>query len=119
MVYYLIFILLSNFEVLTCDGCNGCIESYECVKDDSVNQISEAIQQAQGIIFGAPEYWEGMNDKGEAFWEPVCFSTRHNNNFPLQGKPGVIIGVSGDGNSIGVIEEIESFFNDALIEKVS
>ncbi|SKA06928.1 flavodoxin family protein [Selenihalanaerobacter shriftii] len=113
------FYSLSNFEVLTCDGCNGCIETHKCVKDDSVNQILEAIQQAQGIVFGAPEYWEGMNAKGRAFWERVCFSTRHNEKFPLQNKSGVIVGVSGDGDSTAVIKDIERFFNDARIEKVS
>ena len=115
------FYSLSSFEILSCDGCNGCIESHQCVKNDQLNQISKAMQQADGIVFGAPEYWDGMNAKGRAFWERICFSTRHNEYFPLEGKPAVLIGVSGDGDSRGVIEDGIEFLEDArmeIIEKI-
>ncbi|AGB42026.1 NADPH-dependent FMN reductase [Halobacteroides halobius DSM 5150] len=110
------FYSLSNFEILTCDACNSCIESHRCIKDDKLNQILKEMKEASGIIFGAPEYWEGMNAKGRAFWERVCFSTRHNKHFPLDGKLGVVIGVSGDGDSSAVITDITNFYTDARIE---
>ncbi|TDO83356.1 NADPH-dependent FMN reductase [Halanaerobium saccharolyticum] len=110
------FYSLSSFEILSCDGCNGCVESHQCVKDDQLNQMSEAMQQAAGIVFGAPEYWDGMNAKGRAFWERICFSTRHNEYFPLADKPAVLIGISGDGNSAGVIEDGIEFMQDARLE---
>lgn len=110
------FYSLSSFEILSCDGCNGCVESHQCVKDDKLNQIAEAMQQADRIVFGAPEYWGGMNAKGRAFWERICFSSRHNEYFPLAGKPAVLIGVSGDGNSAGVIEDGTEFMQDARLE---
>lgn len=115
------FYSLSSFEILSCDGCNGCVESHRCVKDDQLNQISEAMQEAKGIVFGAPEYWGGMNAKGRAFWERICFSTRHNEYFPLADKSAILIGVSGDGNSGGVIEDGIEFLEDArlkIIEKI-
>ena len=113
------FYSLSSFEVLTCDGCNGCIETHQCVKDDKINQIYQAMKKAEGIVFGAPEYWDGLNAKGRAFWERICFSTRHNNNFPLADKPAVMIGVSGDGDSAGVINDIGKFFDDACLQTIS
>lgn len=115
------FYSLSDFEILSCDGCNGCVESHRCVKNDRLNEISEAMQEAEGIVFGAPEYWGGMNAKGRAFWERICFSTRHNEYFPLADKPAVLIGVSGDGDSSGVIEDGTEFLEDArmkIIEKI-
>ncbi|MCK8817521.1 flavodoxin family protein [Natroniella sulfidigena] len=112
------FFSLSDFELLTCDACNGCIETYRCVKDDELNQILIKMEQAEGIVFGAPEYWEGINAKGRSFWERICFSTRHNAHFSLQDKVGVAIGVSGDGNSTAVIEDIKRFFVDARLEIV-
>mgnify|MGYP006292678855 FL=1 len=59
-----------------------------------------------------------MNAKGRAFWERVCFSTRHNSNFSLEGKLGIIIGVSGNGDSNGVIKDIKTFYSDAKINIV-
>ena len=113
------FYSLSEFEILTCDACNGCIETHRCVKNDKLNEIIEEMDKAKGIVFAAPEYWDGMNAKGRAFWERVCYSTRHNNNFPFKELKGIIIGVSGDGDSTGVINDIRKFYKDARIETIS
>lgn len=110
---------LSSFEILTCDACNGCISTNRCVKGDKLNEIIETMIKADGIVFGAPEYWDGMNAKGRAFWERVAFSLRHNDNFPLAGKLGVIVGVSGDGDSGYVIKDIKNFFEDVKIDTIS
>jgi hypothetical protein len=110
------FYSLSSFEILTCDACNGCIETYRCVKDDKINEIISDLKQADGLVFAAPEYWDGMNGKGRAFWERVCFSTRHNSNFPFKNLKGIILGISGDGDSVGVINDIENFYKDARID---
>ncbi len=75
---------LSNFDILNCDACNGCIKDHKCIKNDGLEEIKEAIKEAEGIVFGAPEYWGGMHAKGRAFWERVCFSLRHKDNFPLK-----------------------------------
>ena len=112
------FYSLSSFEILTCDACNGCISTNRCVKDDKLNEIVETMIKADGIVFGAPEYWDGMNAKGRAFWERVAFSLRHNENYPLADKPGVIVGVSGDGDSRYVIKDIKNFFDDARINTI-
>ena len=113
------FYSLSDFEILTCDACLGCIENHMCVKNDNLNQIMDEIIKADALIFGASEYWNTMNAKGRAFWERVCFSTRHNKYFPFKDKPGIIIGVSGDGDSSGVINEITTFFEDARLDIIS
>ncbi len=112
------FYSLSSFEILTCDACNGCIRTNRCVKDDKLNEIIESMIKADGIVFGAPEYWDGMNAKGRAFWERVAFSLRHNDNYPLADKPGVIVGVSGDGDSRYVLKDIKNFFDDAKINTI-
>ncbi|WP_366922617.1 flavodoxin family protein [Metallumcola ferriviriculae] len=112
------FISLSSFELLTCNACNGCVTTYQCVKDDQLNEICDIMQQADGIVFGAPEYWNGANGKARVFWERICFSTRHNAQFPLAGTPGIIVGVSGDGDSREVLQDIRVFFEDARIKLI-
>lgn len=112
------FYSLSNFEILTCDACEGCIETHECVKNDGLEKIKKDIMEAEAIVFGSPEYWGGMHAKGRAFWERLCFSLRHKDNFPLKRTLGIAIGVSGDGNSKGVLQDIKRFFTDAQIKLV-
>ncbi len=115
------FYSLAEFEVLTCDVCNGCLETHKCIKDDKLEEIKSAVLEADGLVFGGPEYWDGLHAKGRAFWERFCFSLRHNDNFPLKGKPGVAVGVSGDGDASGVLTDINDFFADLrlkLIEEI-
>jgi multimeric flavodoxin WrbA len=83
-----------------------------------VNEIVDELCEASALVFAAPEYWEGVHGKARAFWERVCFSLRHNDNFPLSGMPGVAIGVSGDGTAKKVLTDIADFFADARIELV-
>jgi len=59
-----------------------------------------------------------MNAKGQAFWERVCFSGRHNALFPLAGKPGVVGAVDGIGDGRHVIRDAGLFFEDARISLV-
>jgi hypothetical protein len=115
------FYSLSDFEILTCDACNRCIETHKCIKDDRLEEIKSEVLEADGLVFGGPEYWDGLHAKGRAFWERFCFSLRHKDSFPLSGKPGVAVGVSGDGDSSGVLADINNFFADLrldLIEEV-
>ena len=107
---------LSEREIVPCAACNGCVESGKCVKDDGLEDILESMKKAGAIIFSGPEYWDGMNALGRAFWERVCFSTRHLGRFPLEDKIGIIVGISGDGDSRGVIEDARIFMEDARID---
>jgi len=109
---------LSNFEILTCDACAGCIETHKCIKDDGLEKIKNEILETEAIVFGSPEFWNGMHAKGRAFWERICFSLRHKDNFPLKETLGIAIGVSGDGNSSSVLKDIKNFYEDAQIKLV-
>jgi multimeric flavodoxin WrbA len=116
------FFSLSGKLIRPCEACNGCVKYNRCVLEDGFQEILEKCYQAEAIVFGAPNYWNHMNAKGQAFWERVCFSGRHNSVFPLQGKLGVIGAVSGTGEGKPVIRDIETYFNDArmrIVEEVS
>lgn len=117
-----VFYSISDFEILTCDACLGCANTNICIKNDKLNIIKKKMIESEIIIFAGPEYWDGANAKTRAFWERICFSGRHNSLFPLKDKLGIIIGVSGDGNSQKVIGDISRFMEDAkinVIEKIS
>ena len=116
------FFSISDFDILTCDACNGCVDDNLCIKNDGLNRIFKEMIDSDVIIFAGPEYWDGANAKTRAFWERVCFSGRHNSYFPLKNKLGVVLGVSGKGRSCHVIQDITRFMEDAkinIIKKIS
>ncbi len=71
-------ITLSGKVIRPCEACNGCVKSNRCILNDDFQAIMDKLTNADGIVFGAPTYWDRMNGKGQAFWERACFSGRHN-----------------------------------------
>src|SRR6056297_1560194 len=109
---------LTDLTLETCDACLGCLRTHRCVKNDGVNELVAELQDASGLVFAAPEYWDGVHAKARAFWERVCFMGRHNSVFPLQHLYGVIIGVAGHGDASAAIRDLTAFFEDARIRVV-
>jgi len=112
------FVNLSGKLIRPCEACNGCVRNNRCILDDDFQEVMEKCYQAEAIVFGAPNYWDHVNAKGHAFWERVCFSGRHNSLFPLEGKMGVIATVASTGNSEPVVDDIETYFEDARMHTV-
>ncbi|MTI83111.1 MAG: flavodoxin family protein [Firmicutes bacterium] len=108
-------ISLSGKLIRPCEACNGCVKTNRCVIQDDFAPILEKLYQADGIVFGAPTYWDHMNAKGQVFWERLCFSGRHNAVFPLRGKPGIIVAVDGKGGGQHVIRDLTIYYKDAGI----
>jgi len=116
------FISLSGKLIRPCEACNGCVGNNRCILNDDFQDVIEKCYKAKAIVFGAPNHWDHMNAKGHAFWERACFSGRHNSVFPLEGKLGVIAAVAGTGNGQPVIDDIETYFEDArihIVEEIS
>ncbi len=47
---------LSEYSILPCKGCETCSKTGKCVLNDDHEKIKEAMLQADGIIFGTPNY---------------------------------------------------------------
>ena len=115
-------ISLSGKLIRPCEACNGCADNNRCVLKDDFQDVIEKCYKAEAIVFGAPNYWDHMNAKGQAFWERACFSGRHNSVYPLEGKLGVMAAVAGTGDGKPVIKDIETYFDDArmhIVEEIS
>jgi len=106
---------LNELHLETCDACLGCVSTHRCVKKDGINTIVDALRDATAVVFAAPEYWDGVHAKARAFWERVCFMSRHNAAFPLRHLNGIIIGISGQGEAKNAIRDLSVFFEDARI----
>jgi multimeric flavodoxin WrbA len=112
------FVSLAKKLIRPCEGGTGCIKDNHCVLEDDFQQIIEKCHEAEAIVFGAPNYWDHMNAKGQAFWERACFSGRHNSVFPLEGKFGVIAAVAGTDYGKPVVDDLKMFFDDARMHLV-
>jgi multimeric flavodoxin WrbA len=109
-------ISLSGKLIRPCEACNGCIKTNRCVLKDDFQPIAEKLYNVDGLVFGAPTYWNHMNSKAQAFWERLCFSGRHNNVFPLAGKTGVIVSVHGTNEEQRyTLDGLKIYFDDARI----
>ena len=54
-------ILLRDMSIAPCDGCNGCIQTGECVIDDDAQGIFKQMLAADGIIWASPVYFWSMS----------------------------------------------------------
>jgi hypothetical protein len=107
---------LSESSLFTCNACLRCMDDNSCVLRDGLSSIADAMRSAGGLIFAAPEYWEGIHAKARAFWERICFMGRHGGIFPFRHLKAVSIGVSGTGDSSAGLSDLRSFMEDARIE---
>ncbi len=113
------FISLSGKLVRPCEACNGCVETNRCVLRDDFDAVWERVAAADGLVFGAPTYWDRMNTKGAAFWERLCFTGRHRERFPLRGKPAAMVAVDGSaGTGEYVLGDLGRYFADARLDVV-
>ncbi len=110
---------LIELELQTCDACLKCVKTNLCCKPDGLVEIYNNMHSADAVVFAAPEYWEGINAKARAFWERICFMGRHNEGFPLSHLKGVIIGISGTGDSSAGMTDLRRFMEDARIQVIN
>lgn len=53
-------IIANNMEVSPCIACMACNCDSRCVFEDDTNDIMDAIEEADAIIFATPVYWWGV-----------------------------------------------------------
>ena len=52
------FIRVADVNIKPCIGCRGCMREMQCViNDDDFNSIFDEVMNAEGLILGAPVYW--------------------------------------------------------------
>lgn len=67
-------IYLSQLYFLPCNGCEGCRNSFRCVKKDDMQNIYDKMEQADGIVLGSPTYFYNITSITKAFIERLyCY----------------------------------------------
>ncbi|WP_461205360.1 flavodoxin family protein [Clostridium sp. DL1XJH146] len=114
------YISLSGKRINGCIGCTGCVKDNRCKVKDDWNEIGEKMLKADGIVFGAPNYYNTINALGHAALERTfCF--RHKEKFDLAGKLGIVVSTGYNklqNPAEDIIEKIMISNKMAVISKV-
>jgi len=112
------YVSLAGKTIVGCQGCTGCASDNRCVLDDDWPALGDALLAADALVFGAPNYFYGLNALGHAFWERTfCF--RHREVFSLAGKLGVIVSVDYRGQDDPVADHIRRMMTSNLMPIVA
>ena len=96
---------LAGKEINGCKGCYSCHKTGECITKDDMQTLKEKMIEAQGILFGVPVYFYGMNAQAKAIIDRTfSFITPETS---LRNKVGGLVTVAG---SIGLIDVVKDFY---------
>jgi len=65
-------IFLDDYNFESCNGCNGCRNSFKCVIDDDMQKIYPKILDSDAIVLGSPTYFYNITAEMKAFIDR-CF----------------------------------------------
>jgi multimeric flavodoxin WrbA len=57
----------SDLDIKPCKGCLGCVKSDRCVINDDMQQLYDALAQADALILGSPVYMGQMSAQAKIF----------------------------------------------------
>lgn len=93
-----------------CIGCWKCKETRECIfTDDSFREIYHKMQEADGILLGAPVYQAGMPAVLKALLERVS-SAAGRDKVMFAHKLGAAVAVVRRGGPVATLDSINHFF---------
>ncbi|NTU43415.1 MAG: flavodoxin family protein [Nitrospirales bacterium] len=99
---------LNGMSIKPCQDCGGCEKTGKCIIRDQMDEVSEAIREADRIIVASPVFFFGLSaqtktmvDRCQAFWCEKYLLKRPIPEGP-QGRKGLLIVVGGMEKEIGV-----------------
>ena len=108
---------LRSKKISGCVACLGCVKDNLCKVDDDMAELRQKIVDADGYVFGAPNYYSTVNAAFHAFMER-WFQFRHQMGNTLWGKVAVAVGVGGTKGQAPA-DSIEKFLLYNFIETVA
>jgi multimeric flavodoxin WrbA len=76
-------IQVGNKQIRGCLACGKCatMQNRRCVTDDIVNEVIPKIIDSDGLLFGSPVYWSGMNGTMKACLDRLFYVSSANGGF--------------------------------------
>jgi len=95
-------ILLGDYRLEACKGCEQCNRTGVCVIKDDMNELYDKVSDADIIIFASPVYFYGVPGHSKIFidrFQPYWAKKYLLKDIPPQKRTGGLIGVAGSKGS--------------------
>lgn len=97
---------IGHKDIRGCIACRQCAQKGKCVFDDVVNETAPKLEQADGLVVGAPVYYASANATLIAYLTRLFYST----HFDKSMKVGAAVAVARRGGITAAYDELNKFF---------
>ncbi len=98
-----------------CIACRRCFETGKCSIDDSVNRLSERLDEFDGLVLGSPVYYASAAGQLCAFADRLFYSSSKK----LRGKPGCAVVSCRRGGASAAFDRLNKYFTIANMPVVT
>jgi multimeric flavodoxin WrbA len=99
---------LNFMNIKPCQDCGGCDKTGKCIINDDMNEIYDAIREADRIVLASPIFFFGLSaqtksmvDRCQAFWCEKYLLKKTIPEGPL-GRKGLLLIIGGMKKEIGI-----------------
>lgn len=97
---------VGNKPLAGCTGCGGCGKTGKCVFDDTVNEMIEKLDEADGFIFGSPVHYASASGAITSFMDRLFYSA----GGKMRGKPGAAVVSCRRGGASASFDQLNKYF---------
>lgn len=106
---------VGHLDIRGCMACGGCGRTGRCVYDDIVNEISDKLEAADGLVVGSPVYYAGANGTLTALLNRLFYC----HPGELRMKPGAAVVSCRRGGASATFDELNKYFTISGMPVVS
>ncbi len=98
-----------------CIACRQCFETGKCAFGDKVTQLSERLEEFDGLVVGSPVYYASAAGQLCAFLDRLFYSSSKK----LRGKPGCAVVSCRRGGASAAFDRLNKYFTICNMPVVS
>lgn len=99
-------IQIGRMDIRGCIACETCRNTGECVFDDIVNELSQKLEEADGLVIGSPVYYGSANGTLMAALQRMFYSNHSDKSL----KVGASIVSARRSGCTATFDELNKFF---------
>ncbi len=108
-------LVLSQYEVSPCLGCDDCASRDSCLLKDDAGWILDKFCEADGVILATPVYWYNVSAQMKAFIDRNYFLYKHNRKSQARAV-GIIVVAEMEGIE-DTVHTLKQFIDELDVER--
>lgn len=114
---------LGDMDINYCKGCKHCYDTGECIINDDMQIIMQALADADIVVIGTPSYWGAVTGQMKVFFDrstPYC-DTNPGLKYISKMKSGISLVVrtgTDKAENIGILKTIEHYYGHMGINPI-